>query len=102
MVVPAVSSAIHNRPFPTLSLFSIYSSTPLLPNPPVTPAADGGDDEQHQPDDATLEASKLLLFFSQDEADEPLTKERKARLMGTVMGMADFARSVSTAFEKAS
>lgn len=69
-------------PFPTLSLFAIYSSAPLL-----EPSAD----EDAPSDDAAVEASKLLFFSS---SQEPLPKERKARLMGTIIGMADFARYV--------
>lgn len=70
-------------PFPTLSLFAIYSSAPLL-EPSTAKDAPS--------DDAAIEASKLLFFSS---TQEPLPKERKARLMGTVIGMADFARYVS-------
>ena len=66
------------RPFPTLALLSIYSSVPV---PSSTPPAG-------RQDDAAVEASKILFF----SAAEELTVERKARLMGTVMGMADFAR----------
>lgn len=66
-------------PFPTLALFAIYTTAP------------GPLDESELHDDAAVEASKLLLFHSSSASDEP-SKERKARLMGTVMGMADFAR----------
>lgn len=62
---------------PTMALFAIYSSAPLPPH-----ASD---------DDAALEASKVLFFSA---AQDSLSKERKARLMGTVIGMADFARYV--------
>lgn len=63
---------------PTMALFAIYSSAPLPPH-----ASD---------DDAALEASKVLFFSA---AQDSLSKERKARLMGTVIGMADFARMLS-------
>ncbi|KAI5475330.1 hypothetical protein MNV49_001599 [Pseudohyphozyma bogoriensis] len=76
------------RPFPTLSLFAIYSSTPLFPS--------GTAHEKHR-SDAEVEASKVLYFAAPEDDPEVLTKERKARLMGTVMGMADFARMLSQA-----
>lgn len=66
------------RPFPTLALLAIYSATPVKGL--TSPAG--------RQDDATVEASKILFF----SAHEELKVERKARLMGTVMGMADFAR----------
>lgn len=65
------------RPFPTLALFAIYAHT-------AQASLDGSED-----DDQTLEASKVLFFSAQDDS---LSKERKQRLMGTVIGMADFAR----------
>lgn len=72
-------------PFPSISVFCIYSTTPLSSVHTATPSDEPAEDDH---DDATLEASKLLFFYSPDE----LVKERRARLMGTVMGLADFAR----------
>ncbi|GAA5904149.1 hypothetical protein JCM6882_003960 [Rhodosporidiobolus microsporus] len=63
--------------WPTLSLFAIYSVDPLL---------DPSERDQRL-DDATLEAAKVLLLVTPGE-DEPLSKERQGRLMGTVMGLA--------------
>jgi hypothetical protein len=68
------------RPFPTLSLFAIYSSKPLL-------------DPSEKHEDAALEASKILYLHTTGPA---VTTERKARVMGTVLGMADFASYVPT------
>lgn len=78
MTTPARSAkrASIYRPFPTLSLLCIYSSTPF-------PALDGS-----KQDDAQAEASKVLYLHS---TIPDLTPERKARLMGTAIGMADFA-----------
>ncbi|ORY74096.1 hypothetical protein BCR35DRAFT_353984 [Leucosporidium creatinivorum] len=70
------------RPFPTLSLLAIYSTTPVPSSTPPT----------GKQDDAAVEASKVLFFHS---AEEDITAERRARLMGTVMGMADFARMLN-------
>lgn len=67
------------RPFPILSLLAIYSTTPVPSSNPPT----------GKQDDAAVEASKVLFFRA---AEEDVTAERRARLMGTVMGMADFAR----------
>jgi len=67
------------RPFPTLSLLAIYSTTPVASFFPPT----------GKQDDAAVEASKVLFLHS---AEEDISAERRARLMGTVMGMADFAR----------
>lgn len=72
-------------PFPTLSLFAIYSAQPL----PESIPADA------RRNDAALEQSKVLFFSASEHEHEPITPERRARLMGTVVGMADFARCVS-------
>lgn len=66
--------AARGRPFPTLALLAVYRTAPP---PPGT-------------DERTVEAHKLLFFAA--PAHEPLTEHRKSRLVGTVMGMADFAR----------
>lgn len=68
-----------SRPFPTLSLFAVYRAAPF-----PTSSDDGRRDS-----DAQLEASKVLYLWSNEPG---VTDERKARLMGTVLGMADFAK----------
>ncbi|SGZ26312.1 BQ5605_C024g09884 [Microbotryum silenes-dioicae] len=73
------------RPFPSISLVAIYSTRSDLP--PLPPSEHG----PHRDDDARREAAKVL-FLSSAQTDLP--PERKARLMGTVFGMADFVRYV--------
>ncbi|SCV70503.1 BQ2448_1897 [Microbotryum intermedium] len=75
------------RPFPSVSLVAIYSTRSDLP--PLPPNEHG----LHRDEDAWREAAKVL-FFSSAQTDLP--PERKARLMGTVFGMADFARMFDT------
>lgn len=76
-------------PFPTLALFTVYHS-------PSTPASihshrrhESAHDDEAKEDDATVEANKVLYFYS---IQTSLSKERRARLMGTVTAMANFAK----------
>lgn len=75
-------------PFPILSLFSVYTNAIVTSNT-STATADEGDEETHL-SDSEVEAQKILFYHS--ITSETDTNNRRIRLMGTVMGMADFAR----------
>lgn len=78
-----------NFPFPILSLFSIY--TTFVPTQIQEQEQEQNDEEESiQQTDLEIESSKIQFYFSTNSISD--SKERKARLMGTVMGMADFAR----------
>lgn len=79
--MPAATSL----PFPTLALLAIYHSITAVPSGERT---ERFDDTIVREDDLTIEARKVLYLHSV----EPLSTQRRARLMGTVMGMANFAR----------
>ncbi len=74
-------------PFPVVSLFAVYS-TLLSSSQEIAHDSDEFNEATIKEDDATLEARKLLYFYS---VQSSLGKERKARLMGTVIAMANFA-----------
>ena len=80
---------LSSLPFPTVSVLTIYSAAPLPPGPPT--ASDVDPDKAEKDDEETVEMDKVVYWYSQQEE---LSVERKARLMGTIRGMADFARSV--------
>lgn len=69
--------------WPQLSLLAVYSETPVLAE------ADKG----VRLDDAALEAAKVLCLVSPG-GEEVLEGARRGRVMGTVMGVAAFARCV--------
>jgi len=83
-------------PFPTLSVLAIYSAATL---PQARSSGSGvdvdvvadeaGDDEEEKGDEQMIEMNKVLFWYSQQTE---LSAERKGRLMGTIRGMADFAR----------
>lgn len=82
-------------PFPTLGLFSIYTNViqpqSINNNKEEEVAIEEGEDSNNnKKSDSELELEKILFFYSNDLNSKK--KERKIRLMGTVMGMADFAR----------
>lgn len=87
--------SVASRPFPTLALLSIYHSENSRPEPTAAFVAEPDTKETQfetiKEDDAAVEARKILYFYSVHES-AGLTKERKARLMGTIVGMANFAR----------
>ena len=67
--------------WPYLSLLAVYRETPVLE------AAQEG----VRLDDAALEEAKVLFLMSPG-GGEALDAQRRARTMGTVMGVAAFAR----------
>lgn len=69
--------------WPALSLLAVYRDTPILAGP----------DASRKLDDAALEAAKVLVFAAPLER-EPPNAARRNRIMGTVLGVAAFARSV--------
>ncbi|GAA5841747.1 hypothetical protein JCM9279_003091 [Rhodotorula babjevae] len=69
--------------WPQLSLLAVYRETPVLSE------ADKG----ARLDDAALEAAKVLCLVSPG-SDEALEGARRGRVMGTVMGVAAFARTL--------
>ncbi|GAA5907290.1 uncharacterized protein JCM6883_001160 [Sporobolomyces salmoneus] len=75
--------------WPQLSILTIYSSTPILDEP--SPSKKLSDEE--------LEAAKILYFYAPAGRDgdqaETMTPERRRRLLGTVMGVADFAKMMT-------
>lgn len=81
-------------PFPTLGLFSIYTNITQPPsinnNEEEEDKVEEEDSNNNKKSDSELELEKILFFYSNDLNSKK--KERKIRLMGTVMGMADFAR----------
>ncbi|KAM0786336.1 hypothetical protein ACM66B_001809 [Microbotryomycetes sp. NB124-2] len=81
------------RPFPTLSLFLIYSSNPLKgPNAPQRAGLDD-DEARHE-----LHDNVAYSFFASDADDQHVESdklnERKQRVIGTVLGMQDFVKMV--------
>ncbi|GAA5933531.1 uncharacterized protein JCM15063_001340 [Sporobolomyces koalae] len=85
MTTPRVRTASTTSTWPHLSLLAVYSSTPLLER----------DAERNKLSDEQLEAAKILYFRAPTMHD--LTDERKRRLLGTVMGVADFAKMMTRA-----
>lgn len=92
---------LSSLPFPTVGLFAIYSSTDLPDKQPspadddADPHSDGDDHAEEgsraKPDEQAQELAKVVFWYSQVE---DLSVDRKARLVGTIRGMQDFARSV--------
>ncbi|KAM0748984.1 hypothetical protein T439DRAFT_358121 [Meredithblackwellia eburnea MCA 4105] len=87
-------------PFPTLSLLVIYTTNDLSAT---------GEENRRSPDDKDdggrgtsgdeevderEQEGRKVLFLRSSEPD--LTKQRRDRLLGTVMGLADFARMLGT------
>ncbi|GAA5998537.1 uncharacterized protein JCM10292_002766 [Rhodotorula paludigena] len=68
--------------WPALSLLAVYRDMPILAGP----------DASHKLDDAALEAAKVLVFAAPLER-EPPDAARRNRIMGTVLGVAAFART---------
>ncbi|GAA6016785.1 hypothetical protein JCM11491_001806 [Sporobolomyces phaffii] len=83
MPTPRSRRTSTSTPWPHLSLFAVYSATPL-----VEPSSSKLSDEE-------LEAAKILYFHSTEYLGDTMTPERKRRLMGTVMGVADFAKMMT-------
>lgn len=78
-------------PFPTLSLFTIYTNTlPPVSNNNDEKGQEGEEDLTDKKTDSELELEKIL-FFNSNELNSN-KKERKIRLIGTIIGMADFAK----------
>lgn len=78
------TSRLSALPFPVVSILCIYSSSTL-------PDADPTVQPEHQ-SEQQQEVNKLLFWNSQLQ---DISVDRKARLMGTIRGMADFATSVT-------
>ncbi|GAA5902156.1 hypothetical protein JCM8208_002491 [Rhodotorula glutinis] len=76
--------------WPRLSLLAIYSETPILAEA----------DEGARLDDAALEAAKVLCLVSPG-GGEALEGARRGRVMGTVMGVAAFARTLGAVGQEA-
>ncbi|GJN90360.1 hypothetical protein Rhopal_003371-T1 [Rhodotorula paludigena] len=72
--------------WPALSLLAVYRDAPILAGP----------DASRKLDDAALEAAKVLVFAAPLERDPP-DAARRNRIMGTVLGVAAFARAASSA-----
>lgn len=68
-----------HRPFPVLALFTIYTTNNEITIEQNSDSAAGD-----------IEGRKVLYFSA--PTLEPLTAPRRNRLLGTVMGMADFAK----------
>ncbi|GAA6003672.1 hypothetical protein JCM10207_003539 [Rhodosporidiobolus poonsookiae] len=72
--------------WPTLSLLAVYAADPLL-----SPS-----ERSERLDDATLEGNKIVVLVTLQEEEE-MTSERQGRVMGTVLGLQGFARTMSPA-----
>lgn len=83
-------------PFPTVSVLTIYTTAPIPSEPHPPPNDSSNDQKDHgegeKEDEQVAEMRKVVYWYSQHGNDLPV--ERKARLMGTIRGMSDFARSV--------
>ncbi|GAA5958970.1 hypothetical protein JCM3765_000789 [Sporobolomyces pararoseus] len=85
MPTPRTRQHSISSPWPQLSILTVYSSTPLI------------DSSSKKLSDEELEAAKILYFYSSttSSSGEEMTPERRRRLLGTVMGVADFAKMMT-------
>lgn len=101
------------RPFPTLSLFVVYSAHALQNGQRRAGQergddGDGDDDDDEGDDDDDHkdenedddEADARVVYLTAGQASKPadrpaLTRDRRARLLGTVFGLQDFVKLVS-------
>ncbi|GAA5979143.1 hypothetical protein JCM5350_007081 [Sporobolomyces pararoseus] len=85
MPTPRTRQHSVSSPWPQLSILTVYSSTPLV------------DSSSKKLSDEELEAAKILYFYSSTTgtSGEEMTPERRRRLLGTVMGVADFAKTMT-------
>ncbi|GAA5820563.1 hypothetical protein JCM10212_004843 [Sporobolomyces blumeae] len=94
MPTPRTRQSTASPQWPALSLVAIYSAQPLL---------DERDPRSQEPrtklSDEELEAAKVIYFWSASAPDarpHEIDPDRKRKMMNTVMGVADFAKMMTT------